>query len=145
MRTKVLYTIGHSNRTVDEFIQVLQAYGIELLVDIRRFRTSKWEWFKRENLEAILALKSIQYLHMGNSLGGYRKGGYELYMQSDEYALGIEKLCDLADKKTTAIMCAERLAFKCHRRFVARTMVERGFQVIHVLDGKTSFSLKPLT
>ena len=101
-------------------------------------------WFKRQNLEAALAVKSVHYVYMGDTLGGYRKGGYELHMQGDEYALGTERLCQIAEKKAAAIMCAERLASKCHSRFVARSMAERGFKVIHIVDQRTSSVLNSL-
>lgn len=70
----VLWTVGHSNRTVKYFLDLVKEHGIEVLVDIRRFPTSKVERFKREKMEKWLAEHGIEYVWMGEELGGYRRG-----------------------------------------------------------------------
>jgi uncharacterized protein (DUF488 family) len=65
-----IYTIGHSNRKLAEFLELLTQFDIAVLVDVRRYPTSKWEWYKRENLEGALALEGVRYVHLGDSLGG---------------------------------------------------------------------------
>ncbi len=132
--TKPIHTIGHSNRQLDEFLGVLTHFGIEVLVDVRRFPTSKWDWFKLQNLAATLALKGIRYVHMGEELGGFRKGGYQEHMKSETFAGGIERLVKMADEQRVALMCAERMVFRCHRRFISTSLQSRGFEVIHIVD-----------
>ncbi len=144
MPQATLYTIGHSNRTADEFIDLLRQFEIQLLVDIRRFPTSKWEWFKRENLESALALAGVKYIHLGDYLGGYRKGGYAKHMETEEFALGMQRLFELSSRQWTAVMCAEKMAFRCHRRYVAYHMQRRGIRVIHIIDKHRTFEAPPL-
>ncbi|RLG80785.1 MAG: hypothetical protein DRO09_02715, partial [Thermoprotei archaeon] len=78
-----VYTIGHSNRAIDEFIQVLRRWGIKAVVDVRRFPVSrKYPWFNREALMNVLASKGVKYFWLGELLGGYRESGYRRYMQT---------------------------------------------------------------
>ncbi len=136
--TRLIYTVGHSNRTLDEFLRILRKYGIVLVVDVRRWPTSRRvPWFRKENLEKVLAEQGIRYVWLGELLGGYRPGGYENYMKTAEYARGIEQLVQLVNSVQDgypAVMCRERLWFRCHRRFIADTLTELGFEVIHIID-----------
>lgn len=109
---------------------------INMVVDVRRFPTSKFETFKKENLSQVCNSEGIEYLHLGNELGGYRKGGYEEYTKTDEFASGIEKLINFSSKSTICIICAETLPWKCHRRFIGKKLVEMGYEVIHIIDEK---------
>ncbi|MDI6850720.1 MAG: DUF488 domain-containing protein [bacterium] len=126
------FTIGHSNRTMEEFIKILKETGVEIVVDVRRFPKSKFEHFNRENLEISLKEVGIEYYYLGDKLGGFRKGGYENYTKTKDFEEGIGILTEIARKKLTAIMCAEKLFFRCHRRFIARKLEEMGFEVIHL-------------
>ena len=74
-----IYTLGTSNRSIKEFLEILKSYQIQIVIDVRRWPTSKWfEHFKKENLEKILSENNIEYLHF-EKLGGYRTGGYEAF------------------------------------------------------------------
>ncbi|MEW6069857.1 MAG: DUF488 domain-containing protein [Candidatus Thermoplasmatota archaeon] len=130
----IIYSIGHSTRSIQEFIAILRKYKIEILADIRRFPTSKFEQFKKDNLEKALKRAGIKYVHL-ESLGGYR-GGYEKYMKSKEWKKGYEKLKELALKKRVAFMCAEKFPFRCHRRWVARKLRSEDWEVTHILNDK---------
>uniref|UniRef100_A0A7V3ZZQ5 DUF488 domain-containing protein n=2 Tax=candidate division WOR-3 bacterium TaxID=2052148 RepID=A0A7V3ZZQ5_UNCW3 len=127
-----IFTVGHSNRAVEDFIRILREAGVEAVVDVRRFPRSKFEHFNRENLESILKKNGIDYYYLGEKLGGFRKGGYENYTKTEEFEKGIEELIKIAQEKLTAIMCAEKLFFRCHRRFIAKRLEELGFEVIHL-------------
>jgi len=133
-----IWTIGTSTRSIEEFIEILKKYEIELLVDIRRFPTSRFDHFKKENLERYLEGEGIKYVHL-EELGGYRRGGYEKYMESDNFKKGLEKLLELAKGGRTAIMCAELLFFRCHRRYLSDKLVELGNNVTHIIDGKRTY------
>ena len=131
----IIYTIGHSNRSLEEFLSLLDHYGIGLVVDVRRFPTSrKYPHFSRESLEAALSSRGIGYAWLGDLLGGYRKGGYRAYMETEEFRRGLERLLELAEGRRTAIMCAERLWFRCHRRFIADALVAMGHEVVHIVE-----------
>jgi uncharacterized protein (DUF488 family) len=121
-----------------EFLHVLRTYQIEVVVDVRRFPTSKHKHFKQENLEAHLTQKGIVYHHV-TELGGYRKGGYREYMKTAEFEKGLRYVEQLASSKRVAIMCAELLFFRCHRRFIADALTQRGHTVLHIIDEKRSY------
>jgi uncharacterized protein (DUF488 family) len=133
----IIYTIGHGNRNIEEFIKILKYYDIELVVDVRRFPTSKkFPWFSINELSEILMKENINYVWLGEELGGYRKEGYENYIKSEKFKEGINKIEELSKSKILAIMCSEKLWFKCHRRFIANILVEKGYEVIHIFDEK---------
>lgn len=133
--TEVIYTIGHSTHPIKIFIQMLQDPGIECLVDVRRFPTSKKHpQFQQENLSSSLKKVKIDYQWLGDLLGGFRSGGYEAYTDTEAFKAGLKKLKNLGRKKTTAIMCAELLFFRCHRRFIADKLNGEGWKVLHIMD-----------
>lgn len=145
-----LYTIGHSTRTLEEFIAVLQAHSIQTLADIRSFPMSRrLPHFNREALEKSLANSGIGYVWMP-ALGGRRKKirddspnvalrndsfrNYADYMLTDAFRQGIEELIKIAEASRTAYMCAERVYFRCHRMLVSDWLVAHGHEVLHI-DG----------
>jgi len=141
---KVVYTIGHSNRTLEEFLSLLAKYSIKTLVDVRRFPSSrKYPHFNKGSLAEELKKLGIKYVWLGELLGGFRKGGYEKYMETEDYRRGIERLVRLMEEASPiAVMCKERLWFKCHRRFIADTLVRLGYTVVHIIDEKREYRHK---
>jgi len=133
---KEIFTIGHSTRSFEEFLSLLKQFKISILVDVRRFPTSKLEQFKKEKLEHLLKQEGIKYIHLGKELGGYRKGGYKKYATTKEFMEGIKKLEKIAEENRTAIMCAERVPWRCHRKYISIALEERGWRVIHILDSE---------
>ena len=139
-----VYTLGTSNRGIDEFISILKAYGIELVVDVRRFPTSKFEHFKKENIERHLRENGFEYFYLGDLLGGFREGGYQKYMESDDFGRGLQMLIDMVKRKKTAIICREKFPWRCHRWQISRKLTEMGFRVVHILDEKRTYIHKTL-
>lgn len=133
-----LWTVGTSNRSIEEFLHLLEAYRIDAVVDVRRFPTSRHKHFKQENLEAHLEQKGIEYQHVAQ-LGGYRKGGYTRYMQTADFEHGLQYVEELAASKKVVIMCSELLFSQCHRRFIADALKQRGHIVLHIIDEKRSY------
>ena len=134
-----MYTVGHSNRTIDEFLRLLRKYDIKIVVDVRRFPTSsKYPHFSLENLRKILKSEGIRYIWLGDKLGGYRSGGYLKYMKCNIFKRGLEELIRIIEtcKVNLAIMCSEKFWFKCHRRFIANELVRRGYKVIHIVNSE---------
>jgi uncharacterized protein (DUF488 family) len=146
----ILYTIGHSTRTLDELIEVLKAHSIQTLVDIRSFPVSRrLPYFNRENLEQALPAAGIRYIWM-KALGGYRKKirndspsvalrspgfrNYADHMLTEEFQKAAAELVEIARQSRTAYMCAERLYFRCHRMLVSDYLVAHGHEVLHI-DG----------
>lgn len=147
-----LFTIGHSTRTLDELIEVLQAHSIETLVDIRSFPMSRrLPHFNRESLEKSLPENGIRYVWM-KDLGGRRKKilqdspnvalrndsfrNYADYMLTPEFEQAVEELIGLAQQSRTAYMCAERVYFQCHRMLVSDWLVAHGHEALHIDDIK---------
>ncbi len=143
---KAIFTLGTSNRPPKEFIDLLQFYGIQLLADVRRFPTSRFEHFKKENLESLCHQNGISYRWLGERLGGYRsaQGGYEAFMTTNDFNRGIWELERIAVDKTVACCCAERLPWKCHRRFIGRKLEQRGWIVNHIIDKENIWSPKQI-
>jgi len=146
----VLYTIGHSTRTIDELIAALRAHQIQTLVDIRAFPMSRrLPQFNRESLEKSLPDAGVRYAWM-NTLGGYRKKildespnielrndsfrNYADYMLTADFGRAMAELVTLAEHSRTAYMCAERLYFRCHRMLISDWLAAHGHEVFHIDD-----------
>jgi len=130
----VLWTIGHSNRSVEKFLKLLEEYDVRILVDIRSFPTSKIEHFKREKMKQWLPEHGVEYVWLGKELGGYRRGGYQAHMKTETFRDGIEKLLQLAKKERVCIMCMGKNPKYCHRRFVSAHLERRNIEVKHILE-----------
>jgi uncharacterized protein (DUF488 family) len=145
-----LYTIGHSTRSIDELVAVLQAHSVRILVDIRAFPMSRrLPHFNRESLEKALPEAGIQYVWM-RFLGGYRKKmredspnvalrnasfrNYADYMLTPEFRNAAAELVKLAEGSPAAYMCAERVYFRCHRMLLSDYLVASGHRVLHIDD-----------
>ncbi|MGC1450254.1 MAG: DUF488 domain-containing protein [Candidatus Sulfotelmatobacter sp.] len=144
----VLYTIGHSTRTLEELIGALRAHQIQTLVDIRAFPMSRrLPQFNRDSLDQSLPAAGIRYLWM-RALGGYRKKtleespnlalrnqsfrNYADYMLSPGFDRAMSEVLEYATSSRTAYMCAERLHFRCHRMLVSDWLVAHGHEVLHI-------------
>ena len=147
----LIYTIGHSTRTFEEFIELLKPHEIQLVVDVRRFPGSRRHpHFNKEALEQSLKREGIDYLH-DDRLGGRRSTsktsvnvgwrntafrGYADYMQTRDFEAALQNLVQNAEEKTTALMCAEALPWRCHRSLIADALIVRDFRVLDIIDDK---------
>ncbi|NCO83172.1 MAG: hypothetical protein COZ31_01205 [Nitrospirae bacterium CG_4_10_14_3_um_filter_44_29] len=131
---KKIYTLGTGRRSEEDFIEILFDYDVKTLVDVRSFPKSKMPVFTGENLENLLKKEGVNYIFLGKELGGFRKGGYEAYTTTEEFRKGVDVLEDIASKGASVIVCAERFPWKCHRRWIARELHRRGWQVEHIID-----------
>lgn len=151
MAPLTVWTIGHSTRTTEEFIALLQHYRIAAVADVRRFPGSKrLPQFMSETLEASLARCGIGYEWI-EELGGRRRAppepsasawrnasfrGYAAHLESEEFETGLQKLLRLAGNQPTAMMCAEVLWWRCHRSMVSDVLKLQGIEVLHIQDEK---------
>ena len=148
-----VYTIGHSTHELDEFVHILQAYGVNFLVDIRTVpRSRRVPQFNKESLPLILKEHGIEYRHL-SALGGLRNAlpdstnkawrnmsfrGYADYMQTKEFEEGLHQLMELASEHVVAIMCAEAVPWRCHRSLVGDALLVRGVGVEDIFSATTS-------
>jgi uncharacterized protein (DUF488 family) len=146
-----MYTIGHSSRPLEEFIRILKRYDIRFLVDIRRWPSSRRNpQFNGEVLRDSLAHEGIMYIYMGETLGGYRRGGlpsspnegwrslgfrnYADHALGESFRAALRELIDLSRRGRVAIMCAERSYWRCHRRILSDHLTAAGIEVLHISD-----------
>jgi uncharacterized protein (DUF488 family) len=149
----IIFTIGHSTRTIDEFINLLNAYGINLLVDVRTIPKSRHNpQFCKEPLAQALRNSNIGYKHM-KGLGGLRHAnkdspnmawrnssfrGYADYMQTKGFLHSLKDLIELSKKKKVAIMCAEAVPWRCHRSLIGDALLAHHRNVIDIMSLKDS-------
>ena len=138
-RNSSIYSLGTSTRSKAEFTGLLQSHGIEMVIDVRRFPVSRIEHFKQQPLVRLLAEVQIDYLYLGEKLGGYRSGGYRAFTATSEFERGIDIVERMAAQKRSAILCAERLPWRCHRRFITSELQKRGWQITHIIDEKRTW------
>lgn len=143
------FTIGHSTRSVEDFIALLLAHHIELIVDVRTVpRSRRNPQFNRETLPQSLQEAEISYEHI-TALGGFRRPnphsantgwrnasfrGYADYMQTAAFGAAIESLAERAHRQRLAVMCAEAVPWRCHRSLIADALVVRGIPVEEIIS-----------
>ena len=131
---KKIYTLGTDRRSEEDFTEILLAYNIQSLIDVRSFPRSKIPIFSKENLEDLLKREGIEYHFLGKELGGFRKGGYNSYIITDEFSKGIDLIESIALYKMSVIICAEKLPWKCHRKWISRELHKRNWEIDHIID-----------
>jgi uncharacterized protein (DUF488 family) len=155
-KTQRIFTVGHSNLSFEQFALLLKEHEIGLVVDIRRYPSSrKFPHFNRPILCELLAAENIDYFWL-ESLGGRRHTekdsksvnaglrsigfrNYADYMATDEFRRAVQELSSKVEQSRTAVMCAEKLYWKCHRRLLSDYLISRGIEVIHIMEpGKFS-------
>lgn len=150
---KTVYTVGHSTRSAEEFAALLKTFDVEQLADIRTIpRSRKNPQFESAALRDTLQQHGIAYVHLPG-LGGLRHPGkdsvntawrndsfrgYADYMQTSEFAAALDRLIELLAARTTAIMCAEAVPWRCHRSLVADALLVRDITVIDIMSATKS-------
>jgi uncharacterized protein (DUF488 family) len=148
-----LYTLGHSTRGFEEFVQLLRENGVSTVADIRTVpRSRRNPQFNRETMAEALQPYGIKYRHL-ESLGGLRRPrpdspntawenlsfrGFADYILTQQFEEGLRELLGLAGEETTAMMCAEAVPWRCHRSLIADVLTVRGIQVTHILSERRS-------
>jgi uncharacterized protein (DUF488 family) len=155
-----IWTIGHSTRTIDIFVSLLEDNGVKVVADVRSLPGSKrYPQFNKEMLAKSLSEHGIRYEHFPE-LGGRRKAkkdsqntawrnasfrGYADHMETEEFGAGVERLLDLANNMgPTAIMCAEAVWWRCHRALISDYLKTRAVEVWHIVDANKT-ELHPFT
>ncbi|MFC1763956.1 DUF488 family protein [Planctomycetota bacterium] len=143
-----LYTVGHSNHNIEDFLSILKAFEIRSLIDVRSLPSStRYPQFDQQFLEAKLLQHGITY-HWFQDLGGWRKGlgedspnkglheggfrNYADYMLTDDFHTAAGRALGIARVRTTTIMCAEKDYTRCHRQYLSDYLVLHGAKVLHI-------------
>jgi uncharacterized protein (DUF488 family) len=146
-----IWTFGHSTRSLDDFVAVLQSTSIQVLADVRRFPASRRNpHFAADALKRALFQAGITYLYLGDELGGFRKPrpdsphvglrnttfrGYADWMDGPEFRRGLQRLLERATAQRVCIMCAERPVSNCHRRLIGDYLsLVHGVRVVDLYD-----------
>ena len=153
MKKPSIFTIGHSTRAIDEFVELLKMHGVKEVVDIRTMPMSRHNpQFNGDALKQSLKTNGIRYKHL-KKLGGLRHSrkdsinlgwrnlsfrGYADYMSTAEFAEGLEALTKIASSRETAIMCAEAVPWRCHRSLVADALIKKGWLVRDIISGTSA-------
>ncbi|MGP8269978.1 MAG: DUF488 family protein [Terracidiphilus sp.] len=151
MPINLLLTIGHSTRTIEEFIELLKDHGVKEVVDVRSVPKSRHcPQFNSDALSESLQQTHIRYTHI-EKLGGLRHSrknsinrgwrnasfrGFADYMATPEFSEGLDALIQIARARKTAIMCAEAVPWRCHRSLIADAMIEKGWDVRDIMTSK---------
>ncbi len=152
-KSLTLYTVGHSTRTLTEFLKLLKAHAIRQLVDVRTVPKSRYvPWFNQKKLSLSLQKAGVHYHHLP-ALGGLRHTrkdspnggwhnasfrGFADYMGTSEFEKGLKTLNALLPKRKTAVMCAESVPWRCHRSLIADAETARGIPVQHLMSPTSS-------
>jgi uncharacterized protein (DUF488 family) len=146
-----IWTVGHSNHSIERFVEIVRSHGIERILDVRRFPASrKWPHFNAANLGKSLPDAGIEYVGMPE-LGGRRRPlpdsphvawrvkafrGYADFMDTPDFQAALDRVARLAGEKRSALMCAESLPWRCHRSLIADALLARGWGVLEILSEK---------
>jgi uncharacterized protein (DUF488 family) len=154
---RVLYTIGHSDHSIEALVDLLRPYDIVCLVDVRSQPYSRWaHQFNRETLATSVREAGLAYHFLGDALGGrpddpslYAPGeerpDYECMEQTPRYQEGIRQLLALAEAGPLAIMCSEGDHRQCHRHMlIAQTLLSSGVRVLHIQPDGTTVEGEPI-
>ena len=147
--SRTIHTIGHSTRTIENFIELLRAHRIDLLIDVRRWPMSKrYPHFNREALTLSLEENGIGY-NWRQDLGGFRKAeanspntawrvatfrAYADFMLTENFAQIMHEIDSIANEHRIVLMCAEAVHWRCHRQLLADAFLVRGWSVLHIMD-----------
>jgi len=149
MKKLSIFTIGHSTRSIEEFLELLTVYGIKEVVDVRTIPMSRHNpQFNTDNLTVSLNHERIRYKHI-KKLGGLRHSnkdsinlgwhntsfrGFADYMATPEFSEGLDELIKIASTRGTAIMCAEAVPWRCHRSLIADALTKKGLIVSDIMS-----------
>ncbi len=148
-----IYTVGHSTRAIEDFVALLLAFSIEIVVDVRTIAGSRHNpQYNEEELCDTLSRSNIAYVHM-KGLGGLRHTtngsinlgwnnlsfrGYADYMQTPEFLANLQQLIQIAKEKRIVIMCAEAVPWRCHRSLIGDALLIRDVSVVDIMTAKSS-------
>ena len=134
MKNSYIYTLGTDLRSAEDFIEILLAYEIRAVIDVRSFPKSRMSHFSKDPLAELLKSNGIAYHFFGKELGGFRKGGYAAYITTEEFSNGVGMIESVAEETVSVIICSEKFPWKCHRKWISRELQRRGWSVEHIID-----------
>jgi len=144
-QSNIVYTIGHSNHTIEDFVSLLKKHGIDCIADVRSTPYSHYNTqFNREFLVSELRNANIEYVYLGNQLGARTDDArcyngnsvnFECLAKTEQFHIGLEHLADISMKYRVALMCAEKDPIECHRFIlICRNLKNSGLHIKHILS-----------
>lgn len=129
-----VYTIGTDHRKPYDFTRLLAKFGIQIIFDVRRTPESQEDHFRRDGLQLLCAGQHVDYIYLGNELGGPVRGDMREWIESDEFRRGVAIIARKAPTRVCCVLCAERSPEFCHRRTIGEHLARTDIEVVHVLD-----------
>lgn len=129
-----IYTLGTDHRQQYDFTRLLYKYSIQVVFDVRRTPEAREEHFCRGPLEALLTQNHVDYVFIGNELGGPADGDLRTWVRSDEFKRGVAIIARKVPNRVCCVLCAERTPEHCHRLAIAGALQAQGIEVRHLLD-----------
>jgi uncharacterized protein (DUF488 family) len=132
-----IYTLGTDHRPEYEFTRILAKHGIQVVFDVRRMPESREPHFRRDRLQTLCTDRRIDYIFLGNELGGPRDGDFRAWVKSEEFRRWTGIIRNKLEKRVCCILCAEHDPERCHRRNIGDELARQGVEVVHLLDEST--------
>ncbi len=140
-----IFTLGTAHRPQHDFTRILVKYGIQSVFDVRRVPESREDHFRRSGLQALCSSQGIDYIYLGNELGGPRDGNYKAWVATDQFRRWFSVIRNKLEKRVCCILCAERSPEMCHRRVIGDQLAGQDIEVVHLLDETSTWQPKPRT
>lgn len=129
-----IFTLGTAHRDKHDFVRILIKYGIQVVFDVRAFLGAQEDYFRRNGLQALCVAQGIDYVYLGNEIGGPKDRNYKDWIKTDEYKRNFDIIRKKLEKRVCCILCTERSPERCHRRIISGQLAEQDIEVVHLLD-----------
>jgi len=138
-----IFTLGTNHRPEYDFGRILVKHGIQVVYDLRRTPEAKEEHFRRDGLQALCAAQGIDYVFLGNELGGPQDGNLAAWTKTEEFKRWVGIIRKKLEQRVYCLLCAERSPEHCHRRTITDELAKQGIEVVHLLDETTFWVPNP--
>ncbi len=132
-----IWSMGYGSLPKERFLTLIKENGINILIDLRRWPTSKLSHFKKESLDIALQTIGVRYIWLGDKLGGFRRGGYPKHMKTQDFEDGVRLIISLSEEGKVCLLCLEPDPKRCHRRHITDHLSKLGFEIVNIQHRKS--------
>ncbi|MEO0082406.1 MAG: DUF488 domain-containing protein [candidate division WOR-3 bacterium] len=132
-----IFTLGTDHRPEYDFARILVKHGIQVVCDLRRSPDAREEYFRRDGLQALCAAHGIDYVFLGNELGGPQDGDLAAWAKTEKFKRWVDIIRRKLEQRVCCLLCAERSPERCHRRTITDELARQGIEVVHLLNETT--------